>query len=116
MTATRVSRLATWMTGAALLALWAASFGLSYVDLGGAAMPVALAIACAKAILVLLVFMELIATPLSTRLTILSALSMIALLIGLMAADVATRPAPPLLPPSSATTTARSAPQTHETR
>jgi cytochrome c oxidase subunit IV len=94
----RISQRATWMTGVALLALWGISFGLSYASLGRAALPVALTIAGAKALLVLLVFMELLVAPLSTRLAIGAALSMIALLVALMAADVATRAAPPLLP------------------
>jgi cytochrome c oxidase subunit IV len=102
MSTKRISHQATWMTGVALLALAGASFGLSYASLGRAALPVALTIAAAKALLVLLVFMELLVAPLSTRLAIAAAVSMIALLVALMAADVATRPAPPLLPFSPA--------------
>jgi cytochrome c oxidase subunit 4 len=102
MTRNHVSPRATWATGAVLITLWAASFGLSYAHLGAAALPVALAIAAIKATLVFLVFMELALESFSIRFAIVAAISMIALLIGLMAADVATRPTPPLLPSSPA--------------
>lgn len=85
-------------TGIALLALWALSFGLSYVSLGGASLVVALAIAVVKAGLVLVFFMELLAESLSMKLAIVSAGVLLALLIGLMLADIGTRAAPPLLP------------------
>jgi cytochrome c oxidase subunit 4 len=84
------------LTGAALLALWAASFGLSYVALGSWALPVALAIAVVKAVLVVLVFMELLHASLSIKLTILAALALLLTLIGLMVADIATRALPPM--------------------
>jgi cytochrome c oxidase subunit 4 len=100
---TRLSQNATWVAGAALIALWAASFALSYVNLGAAALPVAIAIAAAKALLVFSIFMELVLEPVSVKLALAAALSMIALLVGLMATDVATRPSPPLLPTSAGT-------------
>jgi cytochrome c oxidase subunit 4 len=87
---------AVLVTGAALLALWAASFALSYVSLGGWALPVAIAIAVVKAVLVALVFMELLHESLSIKLTILAALALLLTLIGLMVADIATRAPPPL--------------------
>lgn len=102
MTTRHVHPRTTLVTGAAVVLLWGVSFALSYVDLGAAALPVALAIAAAKAALVGLVFMELVVEPLSIRLAICSALFMVALLVGLMAADVATRAEPPLLPASNA--------------
>jgi cytochrome c oxidase subunit 4 len=47
---------AAWL---ALLALLAATVALAYLPLGGFHLPVALAIACAKALLVAAIFMEL---------------------------------------------------------
>jgi cytochrome c oxidase subunit 4 len=85
-------------TGIALLALWAASFGLSYVSLGDASLVVALAIAAVKAGLVAMFFMELLHESFSMKLAILSAGALLALLIGLMIADIVTRDTPPLLP------------------
>jgi len=84
-------------TGAALLALWVASFALSYVPLGGAAIPVALAIALLKAVLVALFFMELLHESLSIKLTIVSAGVLTMTLIAFMVADIMTRAPPPLL-------------------
>ena len=84
-------------TGAALLMLWGASFALSYVSLGGWALPVALAIAVAKALLVLLVFMELLHESLSMKLAILAAIALLLTLIGLMVADIVTRSPPPFV-------------------
>ncbi len=86
------------LTGIALLALWAASFGLSYVHLGGAALPVALGIAVVKAALVAVFFMELLRESLSMKLAIITAGALLALLIGFMVADITTRATPPLLP------------------
>lgn len=85
-------------TGIALIALWAASFGLSYVSLGDASLVVALAIAAVKAGLVAMFFMELLHESLSMKLAILSAGALLALLIGLMIADIVTRDTAPLLP------------------
>jgi cytochrome c oxidase subunit 4 len=85
-------------TGAALFALWALSFALSYVHLGSAALPLALTIAAIKAALVVLFFMELLHESLSMKLALLSAGALLAVLIGLVVADVATREAPPLVP------------------
>jgi cytochrome c oxidase subunit IV len=85
-------------TGAALFALWALSFGLSYVHLGPAALPVALAIAAVKAVLVVLFFMELLREGLSMKLTLMAGGALLAVLIGLVVADVAAREPPPLVP------------------
>ena len=81
----------TIMTGAAVLGLWAASFALSFVPLGAAALPVALAIALAKAILVALFFMELAKEALQVKLTLLVAVFLVLLLGGLMITDILTR-------------------------
>jgi cytochrome c oxidase subunit 4 len=88
-------------TGASLLLLWALSFSLSYVPLGAASLPVALAIALVKAVLVVLFFMELLHESVSMKFAIAAALGLLAVLIGLMVADVATREPAPLTPPGS---------------
>lgn len=85
-------------TSAALFALWLSSFALSYVHLGAAALPVALGIAVAKAVLVGLFFMELVSEGFAMKLPVLSALSLLAVLIALIIADVVTRDEPPLRP------------------
>lgn len=87
---------ATW---AALVALAAASFGLSFLHLGGWAMPAAVAIAAAKALLVALFFMHLVRAQASVRLAGAAAVVFIAILIGLVVADVVTRDGPALVPP-----------------
>lgn len=79
------------LTGALLLVLWAASFALSYASLGEAGLPVALVLGSVKALLVVLVFMELAREALSVKLTAISAGALLATLIGLVLADVATR-------------------------
>ncbi len=85
-------------TGAALLALWALSFALSYVHLGAAAVAVALGVAAVKAALVVLFFMELARESLSMKLAFLSAGLLLAVLVALVVADIATRDVPPLAP------------------
>ena len=93
-----VSGRAVILTGAAVIVLWAASFALSYAPLGAASLPIALAIAVAKAVLVALYFMELVRARLSVRLTVISALALLFTLIAFMVADIATRDRPPLVP------------------
>ena len=87
------------LTAAALIALWGASFGLSYVDLGRASLAVALVIAALKAVLVVLVFMELLREKTSVKLAAASALLTITIFVTLVAADVATRAPAPFDPP-----------------
>jgi cytochrome c oxidase subunit 4 len=82
----------------ALMALAAASFGLSFVDLGGATVPVALTIATLKALLVALFFMELLDQRFTNRAVLIAALAFVVLLASLMGADVLTRDPPPLQP------------------
>ena len=101
MTRTHVSLKAVLYTGVAVLVLWALSFGVSYVPLGAASLPVALAIAALKAILVALFFMELIREQLSVKLTMATACALTALLIGFMIADILTRDVPPLVVPGA---------------
>lgn len=87
------------LTGALLLALAGLSYGLSFVALGRLGLPLALAIAACKALTVLFVFMEFGGLPTSAKLAAGAALLMVALLVGLMVADVATRERAPLPPP-----------------
>ena len=88
--------------GAGLVALAALSFALSHVSLGAAALPIALAIAIAKAALVVHFFMELSDARASAILAFASGLLLLAILLVLAVADVDTRAAPPLLPPQRA--------------
>ena len=67
------------------------SFGLSFLDLGRFAMPVALAVAALKACVVAGVFMHLLEEPGSRSVATLTAVMMVCILIGLAATDVATR-------------------------
>ena len=90
-----------FVVGAALLALWALSFGLSYADLGRASLAVALAIALAKAALVALFFMELVRERLSVVLAMVAAGALVMMLIGFTVADVLTRDPAPLAVPGA---------------
>jgi len=87
------------LAGAFLLALAALSYGVSFLQLGRFNLPLSLAIAMAKALTVLFLFMDFGSLSASAKLAAGSALLMVALLIGLMAADVATREQAPLPPP-----------------
>ena len=89
------------LTGAALLALAGLSYGLSFVRLGWLGLPLALAIAVCKALTVLFVFMDFGGLATSAKLAAAAALLMVALLLGMMVADVATREAAPLSPPKT---------------
>lgn len=75
-----------------LLGLTAATFGLSHVKLGDASIVVALGIAALKSILVLVFFMHLLHERGASRLVVVTALLFLALAIGLIVGDVATRP------------------------
>ncbi|MEO6420286.1 MAG: cytochrome C oxidase subunit IV family protein [Polyangiaceae bacterium] len=98
-TMTHVPTRTTGRTAVALLVLWLASFGASYLHLGALALPVALLIAGAKVILVTLFFMELAVERFQMAATVLTAFTLIMLLIGLMVGDIRTRATPPLRPP-----------------
>jgi caa(3)-type oxidase subunit IV len=87
------------LAGAFLLALAALSYGLSFLQLGRVGLPLALAIAVCKALTVLFVFMEFGGLPASAKLAAAAALLMVALLVSLMVADVATRERAPLPAP-----------------
>ena len=96
----RVSMTATTMTGAALLLLWGASWGMSYLELGPWSFVVAFGIAAVKAALVVLFFMEIALEKTSVHATLFTGLAMIAILIAFMVADVKTREVPLLATPT----------------
>lgn len=93
-----VSIRTTHVTAALLVALWLVSWGLSYVHLGRASVAVALGIAGVKALLVALVFMELVGSKFSVQAAAISALALVAVLMSLTLLDVETRAEAPLLP------------------
>jgi cytochrome c oxidase subunit IV len=82
--------------GLTLLALWGLSLGLSYLSLGGAALPIALCIAAVKASLVLWFFMDLARERSSAVYAFLVAALMVFLLLAFMVADVLTRAPSPI--------------------
>jgi cytochrome c oxidase subunit IV len=86
---------------AALIALALLSFLLSFAHFGAAGLWIALAIALAKAVLVVLVFMEIAHGKATSVLAFLAALSFVALFIGMTVAEKLTRASPPLSPPTS---------------
>jgi cytochrome c oxidase subunit IV len=86
-------------TGAALIALWAASWALSYTALGSWSLAVALGIAALKAILVALLFMELLVEKASFNLALVTAVTLMGILIAFAVGDVVTRGAAPLEQP-----------------
>jgi cytochrome c oxidase subunit 4 len=75
----------------ALLALWVVSWALSYVELGDWSLAIALAIAVVKASLVVVIFMELLHVRPSVRIAAATAIVMLAILMGLVVADVYAR-------------------------
>jgi cytochrome c oxidase subunit 4 len=93
-----VSLAATLATGGAVIALWIASWGISYADLGAWNLAVALGIATVKAALVILVFMEIVVERTSVHTALAAGIAMIAILFVFMIADVRTRETPPLEP------------------
>lgn len=90
----------TW-TWIALLALAALSLWFSWLPLGAWETPLALAIAAVKAVLVLLIFMELWEASFLPRFVILVVLGTLTLLLSLMVLDVLTRRDEGLRPPVS---------------
>lgn len=87
---------------AALFLLVLAAWLLSHVDLGGWAVPLALSISGAKAFLIAWYFMELHEARTSVRASVVAAILLFVLLVGLTAVDVGTRAPPPLLSPAGA--------------
>ncbi len=90
----------TTLTGVAVLLLWAASWGMSYVDLGAWSLVIALGIAAVKGVLVVLFFMEIVLEKMSIHATLATGLAMVTVMIAFMVADVRTRETPPLAPPA----------------
>lgn len=80
------------VTFAALLLLTGVTLGLSYVDLGRMAIPVAMTIASTKVVLVALFFMHLAEQRATNRIIAGTAVLFVALLVVLMVVDVDTRP------------------------
>jgi len=95
---TTITRRHTALAWVGLLILTATSFGLSYAHLGAFGVPVALGIAVVKASLVALVFMELLVEPFTVRVTLVTAVTFVALLVFFVVGDVVTRAPPVLLP------------------
>jgi cytochrome c oxidase subunit 4 len=83
----------------ALLVLAGLSLVLSRVHLGGFGYAVALGIAVIKAVLVAVVFMELLHERVAVHLALGAGLTLFALLLALTVADLLTRTIPPLEPP-----------------
>jgi cytochrome c oxidase subunit 4 len=79
--------------GGALVALAGTSWALSYAHLGHVALPVALGIAAVKAVLVLVVFMEIGRERASFKLALLAAALLLVTLLAFVAADVTRRDA-----------------------
>jgi cytochrome c oxidase subunit IV len=84
------------LTLVALLVLAAVSFGLRFANLGGMSYVVALGIAAIKAVLVAVFFMEILAEKVTARLAFATCITLFALLLAFVLADVVTRSRPPL--------------------
>jgi cytochrome c oxidase subunit IV len=95
----KVNRRSFFLVFAALIALAALSYALSFVPVGVLSVPLALSISMIKVILVAVFFMELVAQQFVNRFVVVAAVVMLSTLIALMAADVLTRQTPPLLAP-----------------
>jgi cytochrome c oxidase subunit 4 len=92
MTDTRHTRARTYVvTWVALVLLAAATFGLSRLDLGAWNLPVALAIAVVKGLLVVAIFMHLLEHGTASRLFFAVAIGFIVLLVALTTLDITTR-------------------------
>lgn len=82
-----------------LLVLAGASLVFRFAHLGDFSFPVALGIALVKAVLVAMVFMEITLEKPTVRFAFAACLSLFALMLSLIVADILTRSAPPLGPP-----------------
>jgi cytochrome c oxidase subunit 4 len=92
--------LLTWL---ALMVLAAMSLALRFAHIGGYGFAVALGIAAVKAVLVALVFMEIGYERPSVRFAFLAGVTLLAIMLALMVADVLTRQIPALdNPPGTA--------------
>ena len=91
------------LTLLALLVLAGFSLTMRFVHIGAASYLVGLGVAAIKAALVLVFFMEILVEKATVRLAFAVCLSLFALLLALVLADVLTRSVPPLQnPPGSA--------------
>lgn len=84
------------LTLLALLVLAGASLAFRFAHLGDFSFPVALGIALIKAVLVAVVFMEITIEKPTIRFAFAACLSLFALMVALLVADVLTRSAPAL--------------------
>ncbi len=91
----------------ALLLLAALSLGFRFAHLGAVGYPVALGIAAVKATIVVIVFMEIGGERPTVRLAWCAGVALVALMVGLVLVDVATRAAPPLPNPPGTESRAR---------
>ncbi len=89
--AKHVSGLGYALTFLALVALASLSLGLSFLHWPTGDLTVSLVIAGIKAVLVLFFFMHLVEQRFTNRVTVLVSVLFVSLLVGLTAADVATR-------------------------
>jgi cytochrome c oxidase subunit 4 len=87
------------VTLVALLVLAAFSLAMRFAHLGTLGYLVAMGVAVIKAVLVAIFFMEILTEKASAHLAFAACLSLFALLLSLVVADVITRPVPPLLDP-----------------
>ena len=96
------SALTYLLTWAVLVVLAAATYLLARADLGVLQVPVALAIAVVKGVLVVLVFMHLLEEGAPSRIAFFVAFLFIVLLVALTTADVATRERTQIAPATAA--------------
>ena len=94
------SALAYVVTWVALVVLAAATYLLARADLGSLQLPVAMAIAVAKGLLVVLIFMHLLEEGAPSRIAFSVAFLFIVLLVTLTTADMATRERTQIAPAS----------------
>ena len=95
------------LTLLALLLLAAFSLAMRFAHLGTAGYFVGLGVALVKAVLVGVFFMEIFAERAIVRLAFVACLSLFALLLALILADILTRPVPPLQSPPGTAQRAR---------
>jgi cytochrome c oxidase subunit 4 len=95
------------LTLLALLLLAGFSLAMRFAHLGSAGYLVGLGIAAVKACLVAVFFMEILAEKATVRLAFATCLSLVALLLALVLADVLTRSSPPLQNPAGTAQRAR---------
>jgi cytochrome c oxidase subunit 4 len=85
----------------ALLVLAGASLALRFAHLGDFGFAVALGIAFVKALLVVIFFMEVLTEKVTSRLAFVAGITLVAVFVALVVADVLTRSPSPLDPPGT---------------